>query len=153
MARLFMTIGIPGTGKSTWIKRFLGKHIDIVSSDAIREGLGDVNDQSRNEEVFRIFHELIDSSLRNGYDCVADSTALDIFARQKLYDIARRANAEVHIIFFRNVHQAYERNLSRERVVPEEAMVRMLDKYERTLLNLPFEADQYTTLTEIQNLS
>lgn len=53
MNKLYMMIGLPGSGKST-IAKELSKSEDtvIVSSDEIRKELGDINDQSQNNKVF-----------------------------------------------------------------------------------------------------
>ena len=53
---LIVLMGIPGSGKSTWAEQYVFRcdaSFTIVSSDAIRKQLcGDVNDQSRNVEVW-----------------------------------------------------------------------------------------------------
>lgn len=53
MNKLYMMIGLPGSGKST-IAKEISKSEDavIVSSDEIRKELGDINDQSQNNKVF-----------------------------------------------------------------------------------------------------
>jgi protein phosphatase len=152
MAKLFILVGIPGTGKSTWAARH--HHGDvIVSSDAIREELsGDATDQSINKEVFEIFHGRIRMGLMYDKDVVADSTALDGFAREKLVELARLWNAEPHLIVFSDEHEALERNRKRDRVVPEEAMKKMLHKYTVFRLYLDRESDQYESITQIRSL-
>ena len=63
MITLFITIGLPGSGKSHWASEQDAK---VVSSDAIREELfGDVNDQNHNNEVFNEVHNRIQISLRS----------------------------------------------------------------------------------------
>ncbi len=47
-----MTVGISGSGKSSWIKSVGDENTKIISPDKIRFDLtGDVSDQSRNAEV------------------------------------------------------------------------------------------------------
>lgn len=150
MSKLVILVGIPGSGKSTWAKSMLPDFV-YVSSDDIRESMGDVTDQSRNSEVFGTFHRRIEMNLRIGNDVVADSTALDERARTTLRALARRNDAEVHLVVFANLDQAVVRNAQRERVVPEHAMVRMLDKYERLRLSLAQESNLYTSITEIKS--
>jgi predicted kinase len=155
MPNLVILVGVPGCGKTSWSAKMLTTnfHYLHVSSDAIREELGDVTDQSQNDLVFKLFHEYIAERLSHGLDVVADSTALDRFARDRLYHLARDNGAEAHVIFFKNVDQAIMRNSKRDRVVPEDAMVRMLDKYERTCLEIIQESDQYESLTVIDRVS
>lgn len=154
MAKLIILCGIPGCTKSTWAKIFLSGnfHYALHSSDAIRKELtGDENRQDVNEEVFNLFHSRIAESLAHGFDTVADSTALDIRARHKLMEVAD--GHDVHMVLFRNNAEALHRNRERERVVPENVMGRMLDKYEKTLLSLrDGERLLYDSITEISGV-
>ncbi len=158
--RLFILVGIPGCGKSTWAKNFFRNGI-IVSSDAIREELtGDPTDQTRNGEVFDTFHARIRENLRTGHwpagaDVIADSTALDAFARKNLVDLAREANVDVHLVVFRNLAQAAYRNERRDRIVPKDVMRRMVAKYERALQDIEDESllFAYNSVTEIRSLN
>jgi predicted kinase len=149
---LTILAGIPGSGKSTWAKSVL-PDAHYVSSDDIREQMGDVYDQTRNAEVFRIFHADISVALAQGKRVVADSTALDAKARSRLTALAFVNGAKTHLVLFTNVAQAVIRNRERERVVPQEAMERMLDKLEKTLLVLSQEKPFYDAVTLISNTS
>ena len=53
-----MVVGLPGSGKSTFIEDFIDEdNAHIHSSDSIRkELLGDVNDQTSNSLVFETLH-------------------------------------------------------------------------------------------------
>jgi predicted kinase len=150
MNRLTILVGIPGCGKSTYARTHYSWQW-TVSSDKIRAELGDVNDQSKNGEVFRLFHAEVGALLRAGHDVVADSTALDAFARENLRKIAREVGSEIHLVYFSNVGAAVRRNQDRERVVPAKAMDRMLAKYEVFKLDLPRESVEYDTITEIRS--
>ena len=77
LPKFIMLCGLPGSGKSTYCNQFKDKKdYIIVSSDSIREELGDINDQSRNNEVFKILHNRIKESLKNGLNVIQDSTSL-----------------------------------------------------------------------------
>ncbi len=57
MNKLYVLIGIPGSGKSTWTNKLLtGKHpteVEVINMDDIRMRLtGNASDQSRNKDVF-----------------------------------------------------------------------------------------------------
>lgn len=151
MPNLYILCGIPGCGKSTWAHK-VKPGTPVVSSDAIREEMGNVNDQSRNGEVFEQFHARIGYLLAAGADVVADSTALDTSARAKLRGVAATHRANVHLIYFSNLTQAVMRNRQRERQVPEDVMQRMGDKYETFKLALPQEAREYASITEIRSV-
>lgn len=150
--KLYIPIGIPGSGKSTWCREHL--YATPVSTDDIRARMGDVNDQSHNDEVFERYHYEIGELLADlrGINVVADATNLTRKARSTLYEIARANKADVHIILFKNLSEAVSRNNLRERTVPPEAMVRMLDNYEQTVRLLPVERSHYVTITEISSL-
>lgn len=142
---LYIPVGIPGCGKSTWAEK--SGHA-VVSSDSIRERyLSDVNNQSANDYVFRLYHRDLAWLLAEGDPVVADATNLRDFARRKLRNLADIMGAETHLVLFRNPAEAVQRNLARERVVPQDAMERMLGQYERALRDIPTEG--YTTVTEI----
>ena len=54
-AQLILPIGISGSGKSTWINSLDKDKYTIISPDMIRKELtGDVSDNSRNLEIFKI---------------------------------------------------------------------------------------------------
>jgi predicted kinase len=151
--KLIVLAAIPGSGKTTWAEQLLAPNAEIVSSDAIREEMGDVYDQSRNGQVFNIFHARISWFLCYGKTVVADSTALTADARKQLRSVADLYGAERHLVYFSNVGAACSRNMKRERVVPAEAMERMLDKYENFLLALPQEKEHWDTITEIKSFT
>ena len=66
MAKLIILCGLSASGKSTLAKELQEKrNANLVSSDGIRAELSFYEDQSRNDEVFRIFHRRIADSLKN----------------------------------------------------------------------------------------
>ena len=150
MCNLIILVGVPGCGKSTWAKNFFDLKYNIVSSDEIREGFGDVNNQDRNDEVFKVFHRRILNNLNHGVDTIADSTALTRESRLRLEAIAAFTGAKTHLVFFKNPDQAVMNNARRDRKVPDEAMAKMMDKYERALLEIPQE--RYYSKTEIKKV-
>lgn len=147
---LVILVGIPGCGKSTWADDILCDHT-VVSSDAIRAQLGDVNDQTKNDEVFFIFYERIMAALKRGENVVADSTALTKDSRNRLRAISKSAGTSTHLIYFSNCTQAMQRNLRRDRRVPDDVMLKMLDKYERFKIDLIQEIGCYNSITEIRS--
>lgn len=156
MSDLIIPVGIPGCGKSTYGKTFFNKTADLIrSTDGIREEVfGDINDQSNNDDVFKLFHETIADDLEDGFRVFADATNLTYRARENLRTIAVNARADIHLVIFDNAEQAVLRNLARtERVVPEHVMYRMLAQYEQFRLMLAEEIGEYKTITEIRSFS
>lgn len=148
MAKLHIPVGIPGCGKSTFVNRLQPCY--VVSTDAIRAEMGDVNDQSRNDEVFDRYHRLLAKVLGNGYDAYADATNLRDFARARLRQIASEAGAETHLWVFANLAQAVVRNQQRERVVASAVMTRMTSQFEKAEHDILHEP--YTSITYIDSV-
>lgn len=74
MSRLILPIGISGSGKS-YIYNKDYKDCVQVSPDLIREELtGDISNQTKNKEVFKLAFERVDEYLNNGKDVFFDAT-------------------------------------------------------------------------------
>lgn len=156
---LIIPIGIPGCGKSTWVKEMFDLKYAIVSSDAIRKNIfGSLVTAHRttpeqrvanNQQVFDIFHNKISEHLQFGVDVVADATNLNPFARDRLKAIAKEHGAKTHAILFKNPTEALVRNRERDEdaQVPEDVMMNFVAKYYEVLNDLPFE--NYDCVTEI----
>jgi predicted kinase len=76
---LIFTIGIPGSGKSTWIKSMLESNehgeIVIVSPDEIRYELtGNMSDQSVNYKAWMLAKQRTTDALKAGKDVILDAT-------------------------------------------------------------------------------
>lgn len=117
---LYLPIGIPGSGKSTLVRQHFSKS-EIVCPDEIREWLtDDVNDQTENNLVFEIVHNVVYKRLALGLDVVVDATNLE----PKFWpdDLGQGTTL---ILMSTTIDQCHEWNESRERVVPLHAMQRM----------------------------
>lgn len=85
---LVVMCGLSGSGKSTIAAKLADKkNAIIVSTDAIREELtGKVEDQSANEQVFKLFHERIRKNLDNKYSVIADATNISMKSRRAILE-------------------------------------------------------------------
>lgn len=104
--RLIVMVGLSASGKSSYAKELEKENPTntiVISSDAIREEIcGSVEDQSKNGEVFRIFHERIRRNLENKKDVIADATNITMKSRRA---ILNRVNGlDVHLLFWRRKH-------------------------------------------------
>ncbi len=73
MKLFFMCVGISGSGKSTWLKDF--KKEQIVCPDDIRVELsGDISDQSKNGQVWRLAKDRVNAGLHIAGISVLDAT-------------------------------------------------------------------------------
>lgn len=87
MAKLIILIGIPCSGKSTWVKNNLSDISDnamVVSPDDIRRSeFGDVNVQTHNRIVWNMAEDRALKILNAKYDCVLDATNVNGSNRSK----------------------------------------------------------------------
>lgn len=118
MSKLILMSGIPGSGKSTWLKNHINPASTIISRDEIRFGLLGPNDDyfTKEKEVFRKFIDSINIALDNEEEVYADATHLNAFSRNKLLsNIKSKKVTEIGIIVMdTSLETALERNDLRE---------------------------------------
>ena len=103
---VWIMCGLPGSGKSTYIKEELPKNIEIINQDSIRVELGIMKDDDhkaignseQEKEVTRICLERIDKAIKDRRDFVIDNTNIKAGRVQNYYDKLKKANANVQII-------------------------------------------------------
>ena len=87
--KFIITVGISGSGKSTWINRYISEHPDtiVVSPDDIRRELtGSISDQSKNNEVFPLAFDRTIKALNSGKNVIFDATNISSFYRKQMLD-------------------------------------------------------------------
>jgi predicted kinase len=127
MNRLYVMVGIPASGKSTWARRHLPGWV-IVSTDEIREELfGSAETRRDPKLVFGTAHQRIIQALRSGRDVVYDATNTVPATRANLL---RKLKAEglafeaVAIVLETRPEQAIAQQANRARQVPPAAIRR-----------------------------
>ena len=120
---LYIMCGLSGSGKSTIATQITNENPNtvIVSSDAIREELtGNENDQSKNEDVFKIFHKRIREYLIKGINVIADATNLTMKSRRAILmnTLGLKVN-KICCVIVKRFEQCKIDNSNRLRVVPE----------------------------------
>ncbi len=147
MAKLMATLGIPGCGKSTWVKSQWFPPVVVVETDQIRVDLtGSRADQSRNDEVFQTAYDRVEGALKEGRDVIFDSTGLSrngVARRAIITDMASATGAVAELHVFRTPFQtAVERNALRDlsMVVPFDVMLMFLSLYKEALFSIGSEA-------------
>jgi predicted kinase len=123
-----LSIGLPGSGKSTWFKRH---NILPLSSDMVRILLfDDVTEQRYQDLVFSTLRSMLRARLlaKRPWNYV-DATNLSPHERRSWIKLAHDFGYETHAVFFDVPPEVcIERNRRRERNVPEDVMLRMASK-------------------------
>jgi predicted kinase len=123
--KLIITVGLPGSGKSTYLAR-LGAN--AISSDEIRRLIADdPHDQTINARVFGVIRYLVRQRILAGRPVTyVDATHLTIWERKPYAKLAQRHGCQLEALFFDvPVETCIARNQARERVVPEDAIRKM----------------------------
>ena len=127
----YMVVGLPGSGKSAYIEKYL-TNCCVHSSDAIREELsGDVNNQDINKQVFNTLHKRVKADLAAGKSVVYDATNISWKRRkaflQELSSIKCRKEC---ILMATPFELCVQRNKARDRVVPYFVIERMYKNFD-----------------------
>lgn len=133
MSKLYVMVGLPASGKSTWAENNKDKLNAVIhSSDSIRAEFGDINDQTQNNLVFETLHKRVKEDLLEGKNVILDAT--NLHRRRRIHLISNHLRnvpcEKICILFATPVEICKKNNANRERKVPEEVidkMVRLFD--------------------------
>lgn len=138
MQKVFVMVGLPGSGKSTWSKNYIKKHPNtlIISRDDIRYNLhgGDyIFDNAIEPQVCEITDDMIRILLRTGYDLIIDETNGTLIRRMRLISIIdeyRMFNQKLKIkiiaVIFKHKNNLKNR-MKESRGYPEEKWKEIID--------------------------
>lgn len=136
--RIILTIGLPGSGKSTWLD---DRGITPLSSDALRKLLLDDEDnQTANRSIFMVLRLLLRKRLQLKRPVTyVDATHLSTWERRPYFHLAKLYGCCVEALWFDEPFEVcMERNAARKRVVPPEVMHRMRQRLEQPTLREGF---------------
>ena len=150
--KLYISCGVPGSGKTTFLKKIVKKDEAIISRDDIRFTLVKKGEPyfSHEKEVFNQFINIIAEHINSGINVYADATHLSQASRNKLLTALKAANctpAAVEVIYFDiPLDTCLERNEKRKGTrayVPKSVIRRMFNQ-----LEWPIDIPTYWTVDE-----
>lgn len=142
--KLVLTIGIPGSGKSTWVERYAKEHPEavVVSTDGIRKEVTGTS-ECRTWQSRRI-HEIARARVRKLMEegkplIVVDSTNTELREWREYWLLGAR-ETEGHV-FDISAEEGERRQAGRERKVPSYAIHLKYDELQRNKRYMKFFFD------------
>lgn len=146
MNKLIIMAGLPGSGKSTYVKNnFKGSNVFHIDSDETRKQMfGSYLIFPKNmyeiyDKMIEEANEIYDKNKGKDIIIIMDSTFLDNYRRNYYLDHLRHFDVNILIMFkTTDIKKNLDNNKKRikEKWVPEDVIFRMVDEYE--------ELDEYT---------
>lgn len=130
---LLMTIGIPGSGKTSLVKKLQSESpasVTICPDDIRLELTGNMADQSKNGKVFQIVSQRMKEAMIDGKTIIYDATNYNRKNRKLALSLAKQFDYDVIGYEMSTPHDvSKERNAKRDRTVPDFVMDRMIAGY------------------------
>jgi len=150
MSKMYVVIGAPGCGKSTYIKNHKKENEIVISRDIIRFNMLKDTDEyfSKEKEVYNEFIKQIDAAIAAQSDIWVDQTSLNAAARNKLFTrIKQKPNQIIGIYFTTPLDIILQRNSQRtgRALVPEDAVINMFNA-----LTKPTFEEGFTDIWEVE---
>ena len=129
---LTILVGISASGKSTKAKELAIKYnAIIISTDMIRGEIGEVQDQSNNTEVFKLFHQRIKDGLMNGYNVIADATNINMKSRRAIIDYVKNVGCNIiAYVMTKPIGKCIEDNINRKYPVPKDVITKQMMNFQ-----------------------
>jgi putative nucleotidyltransferase with HDIG domain len=138
---LTLLVGVPGSGKTTYRNTITDKRIISMDDERLRL-CGDVNNMSKNQEVFNNCFKELNKALKAGESVLVDATNRTRKVRKVLIAAARQSGASVHIIYWDlTIATLLERNAGRNKKVPDDIVWKFYKEIETPA---SYEADRTT---------
>lgn len=151
---LYILVGPPGVGKSTWLEKNFQGECFIISSDNIIQAVAD-DEGKTYDEVFPTFVKVADQMMRDDFDIyvkdgytpiVVDRTNMNRKSRARFINRLRthRNDYKIHAVVFPKPEDAeYERRLNSRpgKTIPETVIKSMLQSFQMPTLDEGFDTN------------
>lgn len=147
---LYMLIGLPGTGKSTWVenhKNNYGSKTIVLSTDDVLMMIGNQFGMTYNEMFDNISYSFAEKmmmkgaahAIQNKWNVIWDQTNLNVKTRQKKLSLFGDTYEKIGIYF--PIPPDHEVRLNRRvgKVIPRNVMQSMKEKFEYPSTNEGFD--------------
>ncbi len=156
-----MLCGVPGTGKSTWVKNEATLLADeesntyTVSSDNLLEMIGDEYDMTYNQlfgdvtymALERMMYKIAKKLFERNNNVIWDQTNLSVKSRARKLAMVPEGYYKVAIIFNEPVdhlHRLSKRAIAQEKVIPEHVLANM-----KRMFVKPTKAEGFDDVIEV----
>lgn len=156
--QIYIAVGAPGSGKSTWWENGIqngiipqeGETIRINMDEIRKKITGNESDQSQNTKVAKFAQESLKNALSLKVPTIYwDNTTARPRYRKEIIRPAKAAGYECICLYFKlPVEIVLERNLTRERFVPEDIVRRMWNSIKKNPPSLEEGFDNIITIYE-----
>lgn len=155
MKTLILLSAIPGSGKSTWAKKYQAEHENtfIVASDAIRKELfGSEECFDDEKRVWKVFNERLNEHVDDMEDLtvIADATHLSNKLRKQYFDLTPKFDKHILVVFDIPFEVSLYQNSMRTRKVPNDVMEKLRKEYEVPSKEIE---DSYDEIIYIRDIS
>ena len=131
---LWVMVGLSGSGKLNVAKEIAENNPNtvIISLNNIREELtGKVEDQSKNEEVFKVFHKRIREALENNTNVIANATNITMRSRRAIIENVKGVECpKIAYLIPKPFDQCTIDILNRQHPVPNEVLDKQIRKFQ-----------------------
>jgi predicted kinase len=133
MSNIILLLGISGSGKSTWAKKFLQDNPQCIYINADKMRLtitGDESNQDKNYQVFQTLEHMASYLMSLGKDLIIDNTNYNKKNRLIWNRLATAFNYNKEWIVFKTpLEQCILNNEKRERKVPIDVIKRQHENF------------------------
>lgn len=152
MPKCTILVGVPGSGKSTWLSNNRVALSKTVSTDNIIEGLAwqfgfTYSDIFADTIAFaqKVMHKNMIEAAKQGYDLYIDRTNMTKWSRKRFIDVLKPYGYEFECVVFPTPDpEEWQRRLDSRpgKTIPQDAIDRMVKGYDKPMIE-----EGYTTIT------